>query len=71
MFEPKCLPVLIGSLPLRSHQEAMRLILSSTPDIPLWPQLPKNTYEGMIRQFLDGFPCLNEEAEKIRQNHIL
>jgi len=65
MFQPKCLPVLIGSLPLRDHQEAMRLILSSTPDIPLWPQLPKNAKEGMIRQFLDGFPCLNEETNTI------
>ncbi|MBT8362738.1 MAG: hypothetical protein HKP41_08365 [Desulfobacterales bacterium] len=65
MFKPKCLPILIGSLPLQDHREAMQLILSSTPDIPLWPQLPKNSKEGMIRQFLDGFPGLHEEAENI------
>lgn len=65
MFKPKCLPILIGSLPLQDHQEAMQLILSSTPDIPLWPQLPNNYKEGMIRQFLDGFPCLNEKDKDI------
>ncbi len=58
MFIPNCLPVLIGSLPLTDHGEALRLILSHTPDIPLWPQLPKNPREGMIRQFLSGFPGL-------------
>ncbi len=58
MFTPNCLPILIGSLPLCNHAEALQLILSHTPEIPLWPQLPKNPREGMIRQFLTGFPGL-------------
>ncbi len=59
-----CLPVLIGSLPLEDHEEAVRLILEHTPDIPLWPQLPRLPKEGMIRQFIDGLPGLVEDGER-------
>jgi hypothetical protein len=62
MFTPNCLPVLIGSLPLTSHAHALRLILDHTPEIPLWPQLPKNPREGMLRQFLSGFPGLVDDG---------
>jgi hypothetical protein len=41
----------------------MRLILDHTPEIPLWPQLPKLPREGMVRQFLCDFPGLVEEHE--------
>jgi len=64
MFSPSCLPILIGSLPLKDHQEATRLILTHTPQIPLWPQLPKLPKEGMIRQFIDGLPGLAEDGER-------
>ena len=64
MFLPQCRPLLIGSLPLSDHRTAMRLILTHTPEIPLWPQLPKNPKEGMIRQFLCGFPGLVEDGNK-------
>ena len=57
-FLPNCLPILIGSLPLADHHEATELIFRYTPEIPLWPQLPKNQREGMVRQFLSGFPGL-------------
>lgn len=62
MFTPGCHPILIGSLPLTSHAEALQLILAHTPDTPLWPQLPKNPREGMIRQFLTGFPGLIDDG---------
>lgn len=58
MFSPNCLPILIGSLPLTDHTEAIDLIFAHTPEIPLWPQLPKNEKEGMVRQFVSGFPGL-------------
>lgn len=61
MFRPRCLPILIGSLPLVNHEEAARIILEYTPEIPLWPQLPKNRREGMVRQFLSGYPGLTDE----------
>lgn len=60
MFYPSCLPILIGSLPLTDHREAVRTVLACTPEIPNWPQLPKLAKEGMVRQFLDGFPGLME-----------
>jgi hypothetical protein len=59
-FKPNCLPLLIGSLPLASHQEATDLIFQYTPDIPLWPQLPMYKREGMLQQFLPGLPCVTE-----------
>lgn len=54
-----CRPMLIGSLPIDSHQQAMALIMQSTPQIPLWPQLPAFAEEGMIPQFLPGMPALD------------
>ena len=62
MFHANCLPILIGSLPLSDHESALQLILKHTPVIPLWPQLPKNPKEGMIRQFLTGFPGLVDDG---------
>ncbi len=63
MFTPCCLPILIGSLPLKDHEEAVGLVMSHTPGIPLWPQLPRLPKEGMIRQFIDGLPGLIEDGE--------
>jgi hypothetical protein len=57
-FLPCCKPLLIGSLPLKNHDEAVELIFSHTPDLPIWPQLPAYREEGMIRQFLPGMPGL-------------
>lgn len=55
-FRPNCLPVLIGSLPLNDHRQAVRLVLRHTPEIPVWPQLPVRPQEGMMAQFLPGLP---------------
>ncbi len=62
MFTPRCLPILIGSLPLTDHGEAVKLILAKVPMIPLWPQLPRLPEEGMVRQFISGFPGLQENT---------
>ncbi len=56
---PNCLPLLIGSLPLKNHSEATTLIFDFTPQIPLWPQLPVYKEEGMILQFAPGLPGLS------------
>jgi len=61
-FTPNCLPVLIGSLPLADHHEAVDMILAATPEIPLWPQLPVHKKEGMIRQFVSGLPGLVDKG---------
>lgn len=63
-FRPDGLPTLIGSIPSSSHQEALDLIFSHTPAIPLWPQLPGNPLEGMLSQFIEGFPGITEENER-------
>ena len=64
LFNPQCRPVLIGSLPLQNHRQAIELILNYTPEFPLWPQLPQNPREGMVRQFLSGMPGLVDDAER-------
>lgn len=64
IFQPGCLPLLIGSLPLQDHQEATDLILEYTPQIPLWPQLPAYGREGMISQFLPGLPGYVQKGDK-------
>ncbi|MFH1153801.1 MAG: hypothetical protein V1793_08295 [Pseudomonadota bacterium] len=62
-FKTNGLPLLIGSLPITSHEKATRLILDSTPEIPLWPQLPAYREEGMISQFVSGMPGLAGSLE--------
>ncbi len=55
---------LIGSLPMNDHREAARLVLEHTPDIPLWVQLPVFRQEGMMVQFLPGFPGLTQAGDR-------
>jgi len=55
-LKPNCLPLLIGSIPLKGHQEATDLILKYTPKSPIWAQLPLYPEEKMIPQFLPGMP---------------
>lgn len=55
-FEPCGAAALVGSLPHRDHEEATRAMLAATPEIPAWVQLPCYPQEGMINQFLPGFP---------------
>lgn len=55
---------LIGSIPLSSHDEALDWIFEYTPSIPLWPQLPGLKQEGMLVQFLEGFPGLDKALDK-------
>ena len=62
-FKPMGRAVLIGSLPLTDHREAMELVLAITPEIPLWPQLPANPREGMLNQFVEGLPCVTEDGD--------
>lgn len=57
-FQPGCLPVLIGSVPLTDHQAALDLTLRWCPDIPMWPQLPRLAAEQMVAQFAPGMPGL-------------
>lgn len=64
-FKPECLPLLIGSLPSDNHRESAELIFDFTPQIPLWPQLPIFKQEGMILQYVPGFPGIAESEDKV------
>lgn len=64
-FQPECLPLLIGSLPLGDHQAAAELILATTPRIPGWAQLPVFQEEGMVPQFMPGMPGLVREGGRV------
>ncbi len=57
-IQPDCRPMLIGSIPMRDHVAAARLILDHTPAIPVWAQLPVFPEEGMVPQFLPGMPSV-------------
>ncbi|MFH1983279.1 MAG: hypothetical protein ABIL58_15655 [Pseudomonadota bacterium] len=61
-FTGYCRPVLIGSMPLTDHEEAQRLVQSTTPEVPVWAQLPRLAGEGMVEQFLPGMPGLKQET---------
>jgi len=63
-FQANGLPVLIGSLPIDNHEEAVKLVFRHTPEIPLWVQLPVYKEEGMIAQFVPGLPGLVVEKER-------
>ncbi|MDA8162375.1 MAG: hypothetical protein M0022_05650 [Desulfobacteraceae bacterium] len=65
MFEANALPVLIGSLPLTDHDEAARLVLKYTPDIPLWVQLPHYPEERLLSQFSEGLPGIMQDGGRI------
>ena len=63
-LQPYCRPLLIGSIPLQDHRQATDLILQSTPEIPLWAQLPVYAQEGMMTQFLPGLPGHVSDGEQ-------
>ncbi len=57
-------PTLIGSLPTSDHEDAIKQIFASTPEIPLWPQLPSNPKERMLNQFIEHLPGIIENDEQ-------
>lgn len=63
-FKPRALPAWIGSLPLESHKQAVSMMMTYSPDIPLWIQLPRFKSEGMIAQFLPGMPGLVMDGDR-------
>lgn len=60
-FKPNALSTLIGSLPLKDHNEATELILKYINEIPLWPQLPCYPEERLLSQFSEGLPGIREK----------
>ena len=55
MTSPQALATGIGSLPHSNPQDALRLIFSTYPEIPFWPQLPRRDFrENMYAQFSEN-----------------
>ena len=65
-FNPEGLPLLIGSLPLTDHREALELVFKYSYQIPLWVHLPKKQFEGMISQFMIGLPGYKIEKDRAK-----
>ncbi len=71
LFNANGLPLLIGSLPVNDPLVAIKeWILTVTPEIPIWPQLPANPYEHMLHQFAEGLPGVVEEAIETPESRI-
>jgi len=68
-FEPKLLPLHLGSLPHTDPQAACELVLENFPHISTWPQLPNRAFlENMYVQFSEGFPgVVLEDGGKPRE----
>ncbi len=64
-FIPAGRPAWIGSLPIRDHQEAIRLVDRYSPEIPIWIQLPAFAAEGMLAQFAGPLPGLVREGDRM------
>lgn len=64
-FKGNSRALLIGSLPITDHDQAVDLVFKYTPDIPLWVQLPAHPEESMMTQFLGGLPGLMENQGRV------
>ena len=66
-FDPKCMATGIGSFPHQDVSAACELILKTTPEIPLWPQLASIDFrEQMEIQYSEGLPCVVLDEVKQR-----
>ena len=54
-----CLPLFLGSLPEMDNDKAFDLVMTYSPAIPNWSQMPGgDKREGMVAQFAPGLPGL-------------
>jgi len=66
-FNPKCMATAIGSFPHQDTAVACNFILSTIPEIPVWPQLPKADFrEQMEIQYSEGLPGVVLDKKKQR-----
>ena len=63
--EPCCLATAIGSLPHKDPQQAVKVVLRSIPNAPIWPQLPAfGLNEQMEIQYSEGIPARGPRSAK-------
>ena len=66
-FKPQCMATGIGSFPHQDASAACESILTTVPEMPLWPQLAKIDFrEQMEIQFSEGLPCVALDEAKQR-----
>jgi hypothetical protein len=65
-FQPRWLPLAMGSLPHEDVSTAWETVLRYLPSIPSWPQLPRRAYrETMYAQFGERFPGITIEDGRV------
>ena len=64
MFKGDLRATTIGSLPLADAQEATALVFKYASLLPSWVQLPKFPGEGMLEQYNEGLPGIQETPER-------
>lgn len=63
--KPFCIPLAIGSFPYKTAEEAVCVIMTAFPELPLWPQLPNaDEKEQMYVQYFEGIPGLEYDENK-------
>jgi hypothetical protein len=63
---PNCRATGIGSTPHTDSSTAVDFVLSTFPDVPFWPQLPRRIFqENMYVQFTEHLPGVRIEGERI------
>ncbi len=66
-LQPRLIATAIGSLPHTDPSRAVDIVLASTPNAPIWPQLPKlGIREQMEVQYSEGMPRAVIELDKGR-----
>ncbi|MEW5948022.1 MAG: hypothetical protein AB1711_01260 [Thermodesulfobacteriota bacterium] len=64
-FTANGLASLIGSLPLKDHEQALDMMLTYVPEIPLWLQLPVYPEERLLTQFSGKLPGVVIEGDRV------
>ncbi|ROQ91064.1 uroporphyrinogen decarboxylase/cobalamine-independent methonine synthase family protein [Desulfosoma caldarium] len=65
LFEPAGRATLVGSMPHTDPERAVRVVLETMPEIPVWPQLPKYAAEQMMLQYLEGLPGVRQKDGRV------
>jgi hypothetical protein len=66
-FDPAWLPIMHGSVPHETPEDAWNLTLGYFPEIPAWPQLVQRSFlESIYVQFSERFPGFALDNERVR-----
>jgi hypothetical protein len=70
-FKADCLPLYLGSLPEMDDHRALDLVMTYSPAIPNWSQMPGgDKREGMVAQFAAGLPGLRRRKGSLYVDNL-